>query len=225
MKRIFIADDHVLIREGIKAALVGKDNYTVTGEASDGNACIDLLKKEPVDIILLDIDMPGKNGVKVGQWIKSMQLNIKIIFITSHVDFFSFYQAWQLNPSGFLFKENALEELFTCLQQVEHGGKYYSQETEAYLKENEQLVKSFEAIYEKLNALSAREKQILLYIADSKTTSEIADELFNSYKTIENHRYNISRKLDIKGANNLMRFAIQHYDLIKSQVSSPFEGD
>src|SRR6056297_4320175 len=219
MKKIAIADDHALIREGIKAALAGTDNYNIVGEVSDGRACINLLKQEPIDVILLDIDMPKKNGVEVGQWIKSMQLNVKIIYITSHADFFSFYQAWRLRPSGFLFKENALEEILLCLQQVEQGATYFSPETEAFLNSNQHLVKNFEVIHDKLSALSAKEKQILLHIANSKTTREIADELFNSYKTIENHRYNISRKLDINGANNLMRFAIQHYDLIKAKVS------
>lgn len=220
MYKIAIADDHALIREGVKALLSGNQKYNIAGEVEDGQECIDFLKKEPIDILLLDIDMPVKNGVEVGQWIKSMQFNIKTIFITSHADFFSFYQAWKLNPAGFLFKENALEELLTCLQQVENNKQYYSAETRRYLEDNKDKVNEYETIYERIDLLSVKEKQVLLCIAESKTTGEIAEKLFNSYKTIENHRYNISRKLQITGSNNLMRFAMQNYEIIKSLVSA-----
>jgi NarL family two-component system response regulator LiaR len=219
MKKIIIADDHALIREGIKTVLKNIDHYELAGEASNGLECIQILKAEPVDILILDIDMPEKNGVDVGRWVRSMQLNIQIIYITSHTDFFTFFQAWKLNPAGFLFKENALEELSNCLQHIENGKKYYASETNAFLKENEEKVKAYEVIFDKMKSLSAKEKQILLFIAENKTTNEIAESLFNSYKTIENHRYNIAKKLDISGSNNLMRFALNNYDIIKSQVS------
>ncbi len=220
MIKIVIADDHALIREGLKTIIGKSDKYEIVGEAADGKACINLLKLTPVDILLLDIDMPEKNGVEVGKWIKSMQLDIKIVYITSHADFFSFYQAWKLNPTGFLFKENALEDMLSCLQHINNGKKYYSSQTKEYIDQNEEKIKQYEAIFDKIQLLSVREQQILLYIAESKTTREIADILFNSYKTIENHRYNISKKLEITGSNNLMRFGIQYYDLIKSLVNS-----
>lgn len=224
MKKIVIADDHALIREGIKLLLNGYDNYLIAGEASNGSDCIQLLKKEPIDIILLDIDMPEKNGVEVGQWIRSMQLKIQIIFITSHTDFFSFFQALKLNPSGFLFKENALDELTTCLKQIEKNKKYFAPEIDRFVKNNEEKVKAYEVVYEKMQLLSAKEKQVLLFIAENKTTNEIAELLFNSYKTIENHRYNIAKKLKISGSNNLMRFALNNYDIIKSLVSDQIKN-
>lgn len=217
--KIVIADDHVLIREGIKALLKDNNQYTISGEAENGKTCVDILKKVPTDILLLDIDMPEKNGVEVGQWIKSMQLKVKIVFITSHSDFFSFYRAWKLNPAGFLFKENALEDLTNCLQKIEEGHQYFASETQKYIDNNQKKVQAYEAIYNKIGLLSSKEKQVLLYIGENKTTGEIAEKLFNSYKTIENHRYNISRKLAIAGSNNLMKFAIQHYDIIRLMVS------
>ena len=220
MKKLIIADDHALIREGIKALLGNNPLYKVVAEAANGAECIQLLKKEPVDIIMLDIDMPEKNGVEVGQWIRSMQLNIQILFITSHTDFFSFFQALKLKPAGFLFKENALETLTTCLTNIENNKTYFAPEIEVFLKDNEDKVKAYEIIYEKMQLLSVKEKQVLLYIAENKTTNEIAETLFNSYKTIENHRYNIVKKLEISGSNNLMRFALNNYDIIKSLVSA-----
>jgi DNA-binding NarL/FixJ family response regulator len=219
MKKIIIADDHALIREGIKALLKNLERYEIVGEASNGSECVELIKNEPVDIVLLDIDMPEKNGVEVGKWIRSMQLNIQIVFITSHTDFYSFFQAWQLKPAGFLFKENALETLTTCLNSIENKKKYTAPEINIFLKDNENKVKAYEVIYNKMNELSIKEKQVLLFIAENKTTNEIADALFNSYKTIENHRYNIAKKLDISGSNNLMRFALNNYEIIKSLVS------
>ncbi|MDA3865347.1 MAG: response regulator transcription factor [Salinivirgaceae bacterium] len=211
---ILIADDHALIREGIKAVLNKSDQFNVVGEATNGKETIELLKSTPTDIILLDIDMPQKNGVEVGKWIRSMQLNIKIIYITSHADFFSFYQAWKLNPQGFLVKENALEDILNCLNIVVNDQTYYSSETKAYLDKNGEQIKTYETITTKLDDLSLKEKQVLNYIAHNLTTNEIADKVFNSAKTIENHRYNICKKLNISGSNNLMRFAIQHFDII-----------
>jgi DNA-binding NarL/FixJ family response regulator len=224
MKKIFIADDHALIREGLKLSLKALNNYEIIGEASNGVECIQQLKKFPIDILLLDIDMPEKNGVEVGQWIRSMQLNIQIIFITSHTDFFSFFQAWKLNPAGFLFKENALEELTNCLKLVDNNKKYYDPEIDKYLSNNKDKIKAYEVVYEKIKLLSAKEKQVLLFIAENKTSNEIAELLFNSYKTIENHRYNIAKKLDVSGANNLMRFALNNYDIIRNLVSSQIEN-
>lgn len=215
MQKIIIADDHALIREGIKALFNNNSNYKIVGEVSDGNKAIKLLKSTPTDIILLDIDMPEKNGVEVGQWIKSLQLNIKVIFITSHADFFTFYQAWKLHPQGFLFKENALEDLVTCLQHINNEQIYYSPESKLFIENNQEKIKDYETVTEKLTLLSPKEKQVLYYISTNLTTNEIADKVFNSYKTIENHRYNICRKLDINGSNNLMRFAIQHLDIIE----------
>lgn len=216
MQKIIIADDHALIREGIKVLLGNNSNYQIVGEASDGNKAIELLKSTPTDIILLDIDMPEKNGVEVGQWIKSLQLNIKIVYITSHTDFFTFYQAWKLHPQGFLFKENALEELLSCLQQVKSKQTYYSPASKLFIEHNQEKIRDYEIINEKLTLLSPKEKQVLYYISKNLTTNEIADKVFNSYKTIENHRYNICRKLNINGSNNLMRFAIQYIDIIET---------
>lgn len=223
MQRITIADDHALIREGIKVLLRENQKFEIVGEAADGSTAIELLKTTPTDIILLDIDMPGKNGVEVGQWIKSMQLNIKIVYITSHAHFFTFYQAWKLNPQGFLFKENALEELIACLKHLQNNQTYYSSESKLYIEQHTEAIGNYEAVHEKMQTLSPKEKQVLYFITQNLTTNEIASKVFNSYKTIENHRYNICRKLDINGSNNLMRFAIQNMEIIENLTRKEIE--
>ena len=214
-KKIIIADDHPLFRVGVKTLIENLEGYQLVGEANNGTEAIQLLKNNSADIAVLDIDMPEQNGIEVARYIKDNGLKVKIIFLTSHSDLALFKRAYETDFSGFLFKESALDELEECFKTIFKGEKFVSPVTRKYIEQNESKLEHLKNLESLLNKLTETERKILLLIIEHKTTKEIAEELFNSYKTIENHRLNICHKLNIKGTNNLMSFAINNQEDIK----------
>lgn len=214
--KLIIADDHPLFRIGVKSLLNSNPNYHLMGEAENGVKAIELINNLACDIIILDIDMPNKNGIEVAEFIRSNEINTRIIFLTSHTNLQLFNKAMNLNVTGFLFKESALEELNECIQKVYNGEKYISPICQSFLDENTDQINKLKHFQEAIKNLTPTELKILKYISNHYTTKSIADELHNSYKTIENHRFNICQKLDIKGTNNLLSFALDNKEYIES---------
>lgn len=216
--KIIIADDHPLFRMGVKTLIENLKDYHLMGEADNGDSAIELIEKETPDIAILDIDMPVTNGIEVADYVNSKKLHTKIIFLTSHSDLTLFKRAYQSNFSGFLFKESALTELNDCFQIIKKNDIYISSGTKEYLKNNEADLESIEKINQMLQKLTLTEMKVMRLISENKTSKEIADLLFNSYKTIENHRLNICHKLNIKGTNNLLTFAIKNQNNLKQLI-------
>lgn len=213
---MIIADDHPLFRMGVKTLLQSIKNINLIAEAENGEDAISELIKNNVDIIILDIDMPKKSGIDVAHYIKTNNLNTKIIFLTSHSNLQQFNKAMELNVKGFLFKESALEELNECIECVNKNEKYISPICQSYLNENNEQLSKLKKFQESIKSLTPTEIKILKLVANHQTTKNIADQLHNSYKTIENHRFNICQKLDIKGTNNLLSFALDNKEFIES---------
>lgn len=211
---LLIADDHPLIRAGLKLLISSVKQYQVTGEASDGIAAIAMLDENTPDIAILDIDMPQKTGIEVAMHVAACHPETKVIFLTSHASFTSFSEAIKTNYAGFIFKESALDEMLQCLEKVRGGEKYVSPVFLKFIESNKGEVQRIEEIKLQMATLSSTEKRILLLISEGKTTPAIAKMLFNSEKTIENHRYNICSKLRIKGPNNLFAFALENKQII-----------
>lgn len=214
-KKIIIADDHPLFRVGVKTLIENLNGYQLVGEASNGKEAIQLLKNNSTDIAILDIDMPEQNGIEVARYIKDKSLNVKIIILTSHSDLTLFKKAYETSFSGFLFKESALDELEECFNTITKGETFVSPVTKKYIEQNQSTLEHLKNLESLLNKLTETERKILMLIIERKTTKQIAEELFNSYKTIENHRLNICHKLNISGTNNLMSFAINNQQNIK----------
>ncbi len=214
--RIIIADDHPLFRMGVKSLLNSNPEFQLIGEAEDGENTLVLLENKNCDIIILDIDMPNKNGIEVAEYIRSNDINTRIVFLTSHSDLQLFNKAMDLNVRGFLFKESALEELNKCINEVYRGNQYISPVCRKFLNENDEKLSQLKKVQKSIKLLTPTELKILKLIANHYTTKSIAEELFNSYKTIENHRFNICQKLNIKGSNNLLSFALNNKEYIES---------
>lgn len=214
--RIIIADDHPLFRMGVKSLLISNPNYYLLGEAENGENAINLINNNSCDIIILDIDMPNKNGIEVAEYIRSNSIDTRIVFLTSHSDLQLFNRAMDLNVKGFLFKESALEELNQCIQVVNNGEKYISPVCQSFLDENNEELIKLKNFQEMVKLLTPTELKILKYVANHFTTKSIAEALHNSYKTIENHRFNICQKLNIKGTNNLLSFAMDNKEYIET---------
>lgn len=207
---VVVVDDHPILLEGVINIVNKLTDFKVVGSAVNGQegvtVCTDLMP----DIVIADIDMPVMDGVSMVKEIYSHCPSIKVIFLTSHVNIESFRQATLVSFDGFLFKEDAVDELGDCLKSVVQNEKFLSQAFEDFIEENKGQLSQLETLDLLLSKLTKSEIRVLKHIAEGKTTVQIAEDLFNSVKTIENHRYNICKKMKIEGNNKLTYFAIEN---------------
>ncbi|HMQ81156.1 MAG TPA: response regulator transcription factor [Ignavibacteria bacterium] len=204
--KLIIADDHHIFRKGILSIVSEDDGIEITGEAANGDDALKLIEEKKPDIAILDIDMPGLSGLDVARKVKSEKLPVKIVILTIHKDKEYFDEALELDIKAYVLKESIANDLIDCIKRVAEGEYYISSAISGYLVEkNKTSPKQTE-----LDKLTNAEKEILKLIAQNKTSAQIADELFRSVRTIENHRNNICNKLGLKGPHALLLYAIQH---------------
>jgi DNA-binding NarL/FixJ family response regulator len=215
---ILIADDHPLFRKGLADVLSDEPDIAVVGQAGDGEEAIQLIRKIRPEIAILDIDMPGKNGLDVAEYIKVHQLPVKVIILTMYKDEKRFNRAVNLGIKGYMLKENTIEEVTDSIRTVADNRVYISPLLSEYLLNRIQRSEQPAKTPAYLDQLTPSERKILRMVAEQKTSREIAEELFVSIKTVENHRSNICKKLDLEGSNSLLRFALEHRrELVKGK--------
>lgn len=200
--KIFVADDHPLFLKGLKDALSEESDFNLLGSAINGKEALEKIKDLQPDIATLDLDMPLMNGIEVAKILLKEHKNIKIIILSMHKDPDIIKAAMALGIHAYVFKDDAVNDLVNAIRAVNDGKNYIS-------------VDSSKSIFflENTNALlvnlTKMEKVILKEISLQKTTKQIADEYFISSKTVENHRANICRKLNLTGNNSLLKFALK----------------
>lgn len=205
---VVVVDDHPLIRLGIEAVLNALPNYRLVGEAENGKAAIELIKKERPNIVLLDIELPEMNGLEVMAEIKKWCKPTKIVILTNYLYEKTYNCLIASKVDGIILKQGLLEEIKECLVSVAAGMQYIDKSCYAFLnKQNSAPSKTDSGL---LGSLTKREVEIFKLISQKKTTNEIAEILLKSPKTIENIRYQICRKLNIVGPNSLLTYAIEH---------------
>ncbi|MFW6249261.1 MAG: response regulator transcription factor [Bacteroidota bacterium] len=217
-KSFLIVDDHPIFRMGVKTLLSAEKGYTIIAEANHGEEAIDLLHQYHPDYIILDLDMPKMSGEKVIDHILKERLSVKIIVLTAHTHSATLHQIARLQCVSIVFKESITHELVACIIKMEAGSIYMSSLCKKFLERKSPEDLHAKKIMDMLNTLTTRELKILTMIANHYTTNQIADTLHNSYKTIENHRTNISLKLGLKGSNTLLKFAIENQDFINAKA-------
>jgi DNA-binding NarL/FixJ family response regulator len=205
--KILIADDHDIIREGIKNILRNQAAYEIAGEAQDGEEVLQKVASLKPDILLLDITMPKKSGLEIISQIQRLSKKTSILIISVHKADAYVMQALKAGVRGYLNKENAADDLLPALRKITAGQIYLSADVSTYLLEKaskgpEELAK------EKL--LSEREEQVLRLVAEGKTAKEIADALFISARTAENYKNNILKKLGLHKTSDLIKYAIKN---------------
>ncbi|MFA6541529.1 MAG: response regulator transcription factor [Bacteroidota bacterium] len=213
--KILIADDHPLMRKGIRAAIEDEPDIEHIAEADNGETAYDRLKKESFDIALVDIEMPKLGGIGLAQRILKEKIKTKIIFLTMHKDEDIFEQAMDVGANGYLLKENAAEDVVQCIRTVQNGEYFISPAISGYLVKRSQKKKEPYSAIPYVDELTTAERNILKLISEEKTSQQIADELFISPKTVENHRNNISKKLHLSGTHSLLKFALSHKEHLK----------
>ena len=203
---VVVADDHEIFRKGIILILNASQSYHIVAEARNGIEAIEKIKEHQPDLCLLDIFMPERTGIEVVQEISPIVQNTKIVMLTSLEDEMNIQKAIMAGVDGYLSKDISPEHLLDSLQKVMNGERIFSKTVLALL--NNRKSHTFDEIHSLPVTLTKREQEILELVALEFTTKEIADKLFLSPRTIETHRANIMRKLDVKNAAGLVRFSL-----------------
>lgn len=205
---ILIADDHDIIREGIKNILRDNLDYEVVGEAADGEEVVTAVKKLKPEILLLDISMPKIGGLEVIKQVHYVSPKTKILIITVHKAHTYILKAFKAGVKGYLHKENAGEDLLFALGKISRGGTYLSSTVSSYLVDKVTSSKPEQLAEESL--LTFREEEILRLVGGGKTAKQIANVLFISPRTVENYKNALLKKLNLSRTSDLIKYAIKH---------------
>lgn len=205
--KIVLADDHALIRAGYRSILEDIEEFELVGEAADGEEAIDVVKLLNPDVVVLDITMPKKTGLEAAKEISKACPNVRILMLSMHKEEAYIKESIVNGAHGYLVKDADSEKFIEAIKAIASGEKYYGEISskvllEGYLKELSRVEEQKKPKQE--YNLSKREREVLELVVQGKTSSEVADELFLSTRTVENHRAHIMQKLDVHSIAELM---------------------
>lgn len=206
--RILLADDHALIRAGIRVLLESLPDIEVVGETGDGLDAIERVQRDPPDAILLDITLPGLNGLEVAARIARLDVPTRVLMLSMHASPEYAARALAAGAAGYLNKDSAFEELAAALGAIFRGSRYLCRALDAdVVRQLEERAARGESGLERL---TPRQRQILQLVAEGYGTREIAERLYLSVKTVETHRGQLMQRLGIYDVPGLVKFAIRH---------------
>jgi len=206
--RIVLADDHAVLRAGLRALIGDEADMTVVGEAGDGAEAVALVERERPDVVVMDISMPGMNGLEATERIAAMQLPTKVLVLTMHAEEQYLFQVLQAGGSGYVLKQSADTELMDAIRAVHRGEAFLYPSgvrllLQAYLKGEKPASGRVEH-----GKLSEREEQVLTLTAEGYSNQEIASRLYLSSKTVDTYRQRIMEKLELQHRSELVRYAL-----------------
>lgn len=207
---VFLADDHAVVRDGLKLLLESQADMKVVGDAADGRVALQQLGRLRPDVAILDIAMPGLNGIEITGQLQQIAPATKVVILSMHSTPEHIFRALQAGARGYLLKESAGLEVVKAVRSVHAGRRYLSDEIsdlviDGFLQPDKEM-----AGKSPLERLSPREREILQLVVESKSSAEIAGILFLSAKTVETYRSRMMQKLGIGDLPGLVKFAIQH---------------
>jgi len=206
MIRIVIVDDHAIVRRGLKQILGDSPDMAVVAECADGRELLRLLESEKFDLVLMDVSMPGRNGIDLLKQVKGMMPDLSVMILTMHPEEQYAVRAFKSGASGYITKESAPDELVKAIRKVSSGGLYVS----SALAERLALSLGSEGAKLPHKSLSDREYQILCLIASGKTVKIIAEQLSLSVKTVSTYRTRLLAKMHMKSNAELSTYAIRN---------------
>lgn len=202
--RILLADDHALVRDGMKTLLKDVSDFYVAGEASNGQEVIQKVMELSPDVVIMDISMPQMTGLEATDIIQRDFPKTKVLILTMHENEDYAYQIFKSGAAGYILKNAEKKEFIDAIRTVRKGEKFFSRAVSGVMSKN--YVRKSQASI----PITRREKEILRLIVDGLTNQEIADKLFISPRTVDTHRSNLMQKLEIKNTAGLVRFAIEN---------------
>jgi DNA-binding NarL/FixJ family response regulator len=208
--KVLIADDHPIFRRGLREVIETDAGMFIVGEAEDGLTALKQIEDLSPDVAVLDIDMPGLSGFALAKEIKRKNLAVAIVFLTMHKDESMFNEALEVGVRGYVLKDSAVADIAASIRAVARGEHYLSPLLSTFIVNRNRSAVAFTQENPRLAKLTPTERRVLRLIAENKTSKEIAAELFISYRTVENHRANISHKLNLSGSHALLKFALTH---------------
>jgi len=206
MIRVLIADDHAIIRQGLKQIVSDYADIVIAGEASNGQEVLDMVLKDDYDVVVLDISMPGRSGLEVLRELKDLKPKLPVLILSMHSEEQYAIRVLKAGASGYLTKECAPDELIAAIKSISAGHKYVT----SFLSEKLASQLEIGMVKPLHESLSDREYQVMLMLASGKTVGEIARELFLSVKSISTYRQRIMVKMNLKSNAELTYYAIQN---------------
>ncbi|QCR21451.1 response regulator transcription factor [Pontibacter sp. SGAir0037] len=226
MIKLILTDDHKIIRDGVKALLRDEQNIQVVGEASDGEELIELLSKQSADVVLMDINMPRRDGFETTRYLKEHFPSVMVLVLSMHNHGSYVNKVLEAGAKGYILKNAGKEELTSAIKLVASGNLFICSDVALELLKKAQYTtvrssgegmsvsspapESPDANTSQHRELTKREVEVLLLIAEGYTNAEIADRLFTSKRTVETHRQNLLEKTQMKNTATLIKFALQN---------------
>ncbi len=212
--KVLLVDDHLLVRTGIISLLSDQQDFIISGEATSGEEAVEKAGILDPDVILMDISLPGISGLEAAEKIKQEHPQIKVVILTMHDEREYLYNTFKMNIDGLLHKSAGKDEISEAIRSAFKGGKYYSSAVSEMLVNH--FIDRFRIDEIDNLILTRREKEIVYLLSQGLSTSEIADRLSLSVRTIDTHRSNLIQKLNLKNASDLVRFSV---DFMKKKNS------
>ena len=209
MIRIILADDHAVMRRGLRLVLEQQEDFEVVGEASDGRTAVSLAESLKPDIALLDITMPNLNGIEAASQINAKQLGVSTIVLSMHADEAFVLRALKAGARGYLLKESAESDLINAVRLVWDGKSFFSPTVARMLVEDYVRQLQDKDIEDSYDLLTPRERELLQLIAEGKSNKDVANMLNLSLYTVETHRSNILNKLNLHSVPELILYAVR----------------
>lgn len=208
MLSILVADDHGIVREGLRRVLEAESDLKVCGEARDGREVLEAVERTHPNFVILDISMPGLGGLETLERLRAEHPAVKVLLLSVHGDATFIESAVSLGADGYLLKDGRASEVLAAVRAIERGGSYFSPPVAREIAA--QLRSPRRSPRDPFSLLSQREREVLHLIAEGLSAREVADRLGISVKTVEAHRTSLMRKLGVRKATELVRYALRH---------------
>jgi len=208
--RVLLAEDHVIVRLGIRALLDASEEVQVVGETSNGREAVDLCRSLQPDVVLMDVAMPELNGIDAARQITTSYPNIQVLILSMHGEQQYLYESLRAGARGYVPKAAAFTELLVGIREVMAGHRYVSPSLADAVIEDYVRRGKGDAVPHEGNQLSGREREVIQLIAEGHSSAEVASALFISVRTVDTHRHNIMQKLKIRSVAGLTKFAIRN---------------
>ncbi len=212
--RIVIADDHPLMRQGLRQMIEMEPSLKIVGEAGNGSEALAIIEELTPDVAILDVDMPHQDGFQVARALAAKNNPAAIIFLTMHSEEQMFHAALDLGAKGYVLKDSAIDDIVTAINEAVSGRTFTSLPMTTYFTRRQNYNQVPDEQQLGLRQLTPTEYRILKLLADYKTNKDIAEELSVSPRTVETHRARICQKLNLQGSHALMKFAVQYKSLL-----------